>query len=252
MYVTRKRRGNSRYFVLFFVLMILLVSIFFIARSSLKKVDFFNIQTISIEGNNNLQTEFLVNLVSDLEGRNIIDVSAEEVKSKFSSIVRISDMKIKKKYPSELVVKIKERSGYLTIKTNDGECIPVDQDNVILDNTGFYVNENTPLVELDLSSKTLEVGTEFCNKDYLQIKEFHQLVETNNADLAKKVSEYFYEHGSIYFIESNSGSQVVLGEENIVKKLQYFSFFEQNKGLKPGSVIDMRFNDQIVCRTEKK
>ena len=252
MYVTRKRRGNSRYFVLFFVLIVLLVSVFFITRSSLKKVDFFNIATISIEGNNNLQTEFLANLVSDLEGRNIIDVSEDEVKGKFGSIVRIADMKIKKKYPSELIVKIKERTGYLTVKTSDGECVPVDRDNIVLDNTGFYINESTPLVELDLSSKSLEVGTEFCNKDYLQIKEFHQIIETNNSDLAKKVSEYFFAGGSIYFIESNSGSQVVLGEENIEKKLQYFSFFEQNKGLKPGSVVDMRFNDQIVCRTEKK
>ena len=68
--VIRKRRGNSRYVMLFIFLGVLLIALALTSYSFAKKMDFFNITKIEVVGNKNLDTEFLREIAKEYVGVN--------------------------------------------------------------------------------------------------------------------------------------------------------------------------------------
>jgi len=113
----RKKRGSSRYYILFIFLVILLGSSAFLIKILVRNLDFLQVKTILVTGNENLETEFLANIMKDFIGENLFEVSKEDVLPKYQNINRISDISLSRKFPDKLVLKVKEKYGYLYIKT---------------------------------------------------------------------------------------------------------------------------------------
>ena len=78
----KKRRGSSRYFVVFIFLIILLFGGFIGIKRLIQSIGYFNIEKIEVVGNNILETDFLLNLCNDLIGENLFSVSKKDILKK--------------------------------------------------------------------------------------------------------------------------------------------------------------------------
>lgn len=247
----RIRTGSSRYFVFFFLLLCFLVVIYFSLKGLLAKVDWFHIESITIEGNENLETEFLANLSHDFIGKNLYAVSRDDIMLKYHNIVRIKDIKIIKKFPDKIKLTIEERKGLFNLKTKEGIIFPVDKEKIVLDNDNFYANEILPVVCTELSAEDIKIGMKAEDPFLERVFNFYNQVLPEFPEFFQQVSEFFPKDNEIYIVEANIGYKIVFGDEEIIDKVRRFEFVEQNRTFEKGKVVDLRYPDQLVIRADE-
>ncbi|MCF7793772.1 MAG: FtsQ-type POTRA domain-containing protein [Candidatus Cloacimonetes bacterium] len=249
--MSRIKTGSSRYFVFFFLVLCLLVIIFFSIRGLLSKVDWFRIESISIEGNKNLETEFLSNLSLDFLDSNLYAVSKEDIMKKYSNIIRIKDIKIRKIFPNKIKIEIQERKGLFNIKTTEGSIFPIDKEKIILDNDNFYSDEVLPVICTELSNENIKTGNIAEDAFLDRVYDFYNNVVPEFPEFFQQVSEFFPKDNEIYIVEANTGYKIVFGDEEIIDKVKRYEFLEQNRTFEKGKVVDLRYKDQLVIRADE-
>ncbi len=249
--MSRKRTGSSRYFVIFLFAICLLIGIYLGIKNLMSRVNWFHIKDISIEGNENLEKQFLSNLSLDFVGSNLYAISKNDVKLKYENIVRIADLEIRKVFPNKIKIIIKERKGLFNIKTLEGDIFPVDKEMIVLDNDSIYPDEILPVVETQLSSNDLRFG-ETAEDTFLQrVYVFYRQVVPTFPDFIQNVSEFYPRENEIFIVEANIGYKIVFGEEEIIDKVRRYEFLEQNRKFEKDKIVDLRYPDQLVIRSEE-
>jgi len=204
-----------------------------------------------VTGNTNLEEEFLTGLAVEFIGSNLYSVPLKTIGYKYDNIVRIDRLRIRRVFPNKLKIVIQERIGCMYIKTTEGFLIPIDEQRTILDNRGFYLNEDLPIIHTDLRAKDLVVGEVLDNDLVVRIYNVHNYLVKSNID-ERIVSEYYTKNNDICLIDSKTGSSICLGRDNYSERLQKLAFILDNMGLEPRTFIDLRFADQVVIRSESK
>ncbi|MCD4650712.1 MAG: FtsQ-type POTRA domain-containing protein [Candidatus Cloacimonetes bacterium] len=245
----RKRRGNSRYFIFMLMAIVVLVILIYTGRKILSKFDFLDTKTIAISGNLNLPEDFLRELASGFYGRNIYSVSDDEIFAHYENIVRIKSIKVRRRLPHTICIKVEERRSHCLLKTTNGILIPMDNEHVILDNKGFYPFEDAPIISVNIDSGQLTTGSVFNDDETNHSLEMLSRIQEIDADFAQRISEFYHNNGQLHLVEVNSGSRILIGDGFLEEKLKRFAFFEQNQGLAQNSTVDLRFRNQIVCYT---
>ncbi len=248
----RKRTGSSRFYFYFILSIMVIFFACFGIRSLVTKMSFFNISEIKVYGNYNLETEFLSNMSKDFLGKNIYLVSKEDVLKKYENIIRIEDVKVSRIFPNKLKIKIIEKIGVYFIKTSEGKFFPIDDKRTILDNDNFYLKEMVPIIETNIPASKITFGSEIENEFVERVFELCTIIETEDPDFINNISEFYCAEDNIFMVEANTGYRIVFGEGNIKGKLNKFSFLEQNRTFNKGTIIDLRFQDQLVIRSEAK
>ena len=246
----KKRRGSSRYFFIFFFLLIILGSLAFGMRMLVTKVSFFNINKIEIAGNTTLETDYLSNLAGDFIGQNLYAVSRKDVMHKFNNIIRVRDINAVRVFPNKLKIKIKERRGIFSIITTGGELFPIDEEYVILDNDNFSLFTNNPMIHLESEDKNMLPGVQLQTEELSRIFDFYAEVRKIESNFFDKVSEIYVYEGDIHLIEKNKGYLVIFGDDNLEDQLKQFSFIEENRDFEVRSTVDLRFENQLIIRSE--
>jgi hypothetical protein len=248
--MSRKRTGNSRYFVAFFTILCLGVSIYWGIRQFFAKIDFFQIEEVIIEGNNQIETAFLQKLTDDYIGRNLYQVSIDEIRFRFDNLVRIENIELKKVIPSKLILKIEERKGVFNLKTTDGILYPMSRDFVILDNDKFYSTDILPIVNTSLRNEDMRVG-EKINDDFLnRVWNLYLTITSSYPGFFDQISEIYESENEIFLVEARIGYKIVFGDEDLVDKVKRYEFLEQNRSFEKGKIVDLRFKDQLVIRSD--
>jgi len=246
----KKKSGSSRYFVL----LIFLFSILFFGVQGLNRLfrnlDYFNIEKIEIVGNQILETDFLLNISLDLMGKNILSVSKREITAKYENISRIKRMRIKKILPRKLLIKFEERNAIFLVKTLSGQLFPVDGEGVYLDNLNFDIREVLPIVNTQLRSENVISGTSSEDNFLLEVIDLHYEIRNTDNDFFEKISEIYENNGEICLIEMENGFQIILGKGNIADKINRYNFVEQNRKFEKNSIVDLRFKDKLIVRSE--
>ena len=248
----RVRTGSSRYFVYFIISIGLVAALYFGVRTLLTKVSWFQIETIRISGNENLETEFLTNLSLDFIGSNLYDTSRRDILQKYENIVRIKDITLTRIFPNQIRLNICERKGLFFLRTREGEIFPIDEDRIVLDNDVFYAEENLPLLDTDIPSSTLGFGRKVEDEALNRFFDFYYEVTGDFPDFWKNISELYLANGEIYLVEANTGYRIVLGEDNLKDKIKRFRFLEQNRSFEKGKIVDLRYKDQVVIRSDEE
>ncbi|MCD4797370.1 MAG: FtsQ-type POTRA domain-containing protein [Candidatus Cloacimonetes bacterium] len=248
----RKRTGSSRFYFYFILSILVIFFASFGIRSLVTKMSFFNISDIKVYGNYNLETEFLSNISKDLLGKNIYLVSKKDVLKKYENIIRIKDVKVSRLFPNKLKIKIIEKIGLFFIKTSDGKFFPIDEKRTVLDNDNFYLKEILPIIETDIPTSKITFGSEIENEFVERVFELSKIIKAENTDFINNISEFYCAEDDIFMVEANTGYRIVFGVENIEGKLKKYSFLEQNRTFKKETIIDLRFQDQLVIRSEAK
>jgi len=248
----KKKRGSSRYFVLFIFLLLAIYFAFLGMKKIFMKMDFFNIEKIEISGNRILEEDFLMNISLDLIGQNLLMTSKREVYSKYENIARIKEIRIRKKLPAKLVIKIEERNAILQIKTDSGELFPIDGEGIFLDNENFDIREILPIVNTQIKAENIVFGTGSEDEFLHQIITLYHEIRKADNDFFNSISQIYKDDDEIYFIEVENGFRIILGESNIPEKIKRYNFVEKNRKFEKNSIIDLRFNDKLIIRSEDK
>ncbi len=243
------RTGSSRYIFYFFISITLIFGTYKAFHSILTKWDIFSIKTVKIDGNINLEREFLENISKEFLNKNLYSISEDEVLQKYENIIRIKDLSVAKIFPNKLHIEITEKSGKFLIKSIEGDIYTITKDYEILDDN-FNISEDLPVISTAISSDSIRIGDTIKNKRIDEIFSLANRIENINPEFAKNVSEYFFNDDVIYIVEVNTGYQIVLGENNLEQKLKRYDIIEQNRTFQRSSIIDLRYEDQLVIRTE--
>ncbi len=243
----RKRRGNSRYIATYLSIAILIPIMISIAYIIASRVEYFTITRIEIVGNQNLNSSFLEEMSSGFIGMNLFSVSEKNISLKYENIVRVKNTKIKRILPDKLRIIVNERTGHFYIKTVEGYLIPIDKGMVVLDNNGFYLSEDLPIIDTDLSVNALTTGTVLENDFIVEVYQIHSIIEESLID-SKFISEYYRLNSDLYIIEARTGSRICIGSKNYEERLTKLEFVWRNIGIETHQEIDLRFDNQVVLR----
>lgn len=249
--MNRKRSGSSRYFFFFIVLVALLYGGYTGLNSLFKKLDLFKVKSVIVNGNENLETEYLQNICNGFLGSNLYSISKRDVLKKYENIVRIDQIRVSRIFPNKLKIKIDEKKGVFHIITESGEIFPIDKNRVVLDNVNFYENEILPVIGTSISDDGVEIGQKINDPLIERIFSLKKSFNKVDPEFIKSVSEFYLKKGNLIFVNANVGYKVVLGDDEVESKLKRLIFLEQNRTFEKGSIIDLRFKDQFVVRSEE-
>lgn len=244
----RKRRGHSRYIVFFVLIIIALAGISWGSYAGLRQAAWLNIREVRIVGNKYLSAQILQSLVHKYYGNNLVDLSSATVAADLKKLKRIERVQITRLFPSTLKIKITEREGFLYIKSQDGELFPIDKNKMIIEHASYPILEDLPIVHTTFRSNQLLVGRRIGDPFVLKVVALHQKIATQRPEFVKNVSEYYQADGLVYLLEAEHGARIILGHENINDQLRRFEFVLENGDIAKSSVLDLRFNNQVVVK----
>lgn len=248
--MSRKRRGNSRYYLLFFSIVIAILLSGKGLALLLNRVDIFKINRIEITGNVNLEKEFLQKLVSDFYGQNLYAISRQDVMERYANIVRIQDTKVHRSFPDKLKIEITESLGKYLVKTTNGNLIAVDDKLSILDSDNFYKYDILPILHTSLSADSLQIGSTISNPEFLHMAELFCNLEKSGIEFTSNISEMYVEDKEVVIVAASTGHKILFGQGDYADKLERYMFLESNNGFDSESIIDLRFKDRLVVKSE--
>ena len=246
----RKKTGSSRYFFYFILSTGIIIAGYYGLKNLITKMDMFYINKIEISGNINLETEFLQNLSRDFLGQNLYAVSKKDVLQKYENIVRIDDIKVIKVFPDELRIKVEEKKGIFYLKSKEGELFPIDGNRIVLDNKNFYEDEIIPVIETDIPADNFLFGKKIENDFMERVFTFYDRLIKTAPEFSNHISEFYEDDGDIVMVEPNIGYRIIFGDDEIEDKLKRYVFLEQNRTFEKGTIVDLRFKNQLVIRSE--
>ena len=250
--MVKKKTGSSRYFFYFIFSTGIIIIAYFGVKSLIIKMDMFYISKIEISGNTNLETEFLQNLSRDFLGQNLYAISKKNVLQKYENIVRIDDIKVTKVFPDELRIMVKEKKGIFYLKSKEGELFPIDRNRIVLDNKNFYEHEIIPVIETNIPSDIFLFGEKIENDFVERVFTFYDRLIKTNPEFSNHISEFYKDDDDIIMVETNIGYRIIFGDDEVEEKLKRYVFLEQNRSFEKGTIVDLRFKDQLVIRSEDK
>ena len=247
----KKRSGSSRYFLFFIVLIILIYGTYIGINNLFTKLDIFKVESIVINGNENLETDFLKNICNDFINMNLYSISKKDVLKKYENIVRIEDIKVSRIFPNKLKIEISERKGKFFFRTESGNIFPIDKNRIILDNANFYENEVLPIIGTKIPDSEIIIGQKIENILIERIFSLREIFAKVDPDFINSISEFYLKDKNLIFVNADIGYRIVLGDNEIEEKLRKLIFLEQNRIFEKGTTIDLRFKDQLVVRSEE-
>ncbi len=248
--IVKKKTGSSRYFFYFIFSSGIIVASYFGVKSLIIKMDMFYINKIEISGNINLESEFLQNLSRDFLGQNLYAVSKKDVLQKYENILRIDDIKVIKIFPDELRIMVKEKKGIFYLKSKEGEIFPIDRNRIVLDNKNFYEHEIIPVIETDIPSSDFLFGEKIENDFVERVFTFYDRLIKTDPEFSNHISEFYENDGDIVMVETSVGYRIIFGDDEVEEKLKRYVFLEQNRTFEKGTIVDLRFKNQLVIRSE--
>jgi len=249
---SRKRRGNSRYYLFFFVSIIFIVLIGFAAWYALTHMNIFTLEKVTVAGNTSIPDSLVIKITKPYIGTNLISIRSSEVKAKLSSISRIKEVKLRKKLMHTLHLQITERKGLIYIKSVEGDLYPIDADCVVLASCSPIYMEDLPIYDSYLTNSQLQSGKKLKNAKLSRILEIHQLIAIDAPDFLANVSEYYFIDNTVNIIDAKHGTRIIPSDDDLAKQLSRYQFVQDNGNINKRSVVDLRFKNQVVVKAGNK
>lgn len=246
----RKRRGNSRFIVFFFLITIVMSALSWFTYSQLCKAEWLKIEKITVQNNENVSTSTIQNLLQGFIGDNLVELSSKDVKSQLLKLKRIEGVRITRIYPNTLKVKITERKGFLYVKSLEGDLFPVDNKGMVMEYAVFPSKEDLPIVHTQIPDRMLTVGRVLNDSFIKRVIKLQNQIQTEKPEFLKSVSEYYLDNKSIVIIDAHYGTRILINGENIKDQLRRYQFVQENSDIDRTSVLDLRFKNQVVVRAE--
>ena len=244
----RKRRGNSRYFMFFLLILIGLAALGFTGFELLSRMDLLNIRKIEISGNSAVADSLIRAELKPYLGRNLLRVDKKEVSRRVAGFARVKEARVRRKLFSTLQLRITERKASLYVKSLEGELFPIDSEGVVLENFGSVYTENLPLVGLLFPNSEFEGGKKLKSPSLDKILATHTRILKEAPDFAQNVSEYYTLDNLVYIVDIRGGERIIPSEKNLAQQLSRYEFVRNNGNIAPSSILDLRLDNQVVVK----
>jgi len=193
----RKRKRAIRRIVFF---SIIIISIFIVL---LLKLPYFNINKISVIGNNNITSKEIIELSDICIGNNIFYVNSKKSEKNLLKNPYILSAKVEKKLPNKIVLNITERKAKLYV-LNEGYYYIVDENSIVLEKKKNIDNQNLKRL-LGANTDEIIVGKVLSFDDQNKIEIIKTLTNIiNSSTIAKNIR--MIDVSDIYDIKAYMGN----------------------------------------------
>ena len=231
-----------------------LCTMIFLAVQWAKFNDVFMIKNVEINGVQYFDDSSLASYKNDIKGNHIMFFDLKSYKDQIESVAYVKDCKISRTFPETINIVIYEREPLAIINSTDlimldvdGICLPVEEYGTIslpiLSN--FKTNE-----ELYPSGEKTKSSNVIKSIDVIKYS------KRNFNRLYEDISEFVFNDSNEYeIILKNGKTKILLGSNNILKKIDYLKAFDNalpaDKDFNIYKYIDLRYKDQIVVRERR-
>lgn len=221
----KRSRRKKRLMVLLILIVVIIIVAYLLTSPS------FDIQKVTITGNEQLTQEKIMEMAELKIGDNIFSKLGIVIKVKLKRNGYIQDAKIYKKYPNQIEIEITERKKQYQIKTENESYIYIDEQGYVLECAkeklelptiiGMEITENEVGTQKRLNEKDLNKM-----ENVLQIREQCKRIGINDS-----VTQIQVEDEYILSLE-NEGITINLGDgSNLKNRMDYVeALLKQEEG----------------------
>jgi cell division protein FtsQ len=213
------------------------------------------VKRVTIEGNRIVETAEITQLIKVPKNTQLQDVDLMAVRRDILSHHFIKDAVVERDLPATLKVTIKERVPLAIINTT--EILYLDEDGVVLPHSMSKQLFDLPVLTGMPEGISLTPGTLIKHPD---IQEALQILATSrlvNKELYHMISEVRLRNGGdIVLYAAEWGVPIIFGRGEIANKLvrleSFWNSAVRERGFDNLQYVDLRFDDQVVVRWNKK
>ena len=212
------------------ILIFIFLSTYSLDSIQKKKISFFLIKKINVEGLLNVNSHELESALEKLYGKNLIFLNREkfnEIGSKFSFI---KEIKIKKIYPSTLNITVKENKPLGILIEKDKKILLLENGNEILD------------FKLNTEKNLLLVKGEGARKKF---HKFYEILETTNFKI-ELIQELNHFDVNRWDIVLKNGKVVRLPTDRFKRSIEKFISIYDKDNFSNFKIFDFRINGQLI------
>ncbi|MCB5265445.1 MAG: FtsQ-type POTRA domain-containing protein [Candidatus Cloacimonetes bacterium] len=248
----RKRRGNSRYYLFFTLSLAGVIALVIGAWYALRHLPFLELQRIEISGNTAIPDSLISRFCEDQIGQNLFTVPVKEIKQDILKISRVKELKIRRQVLSTLKISIKEREGILYVKSQEGRLHPIDSEGIIMERYTPHYREDIPIYSSYYKDAQLKPGSQLTKRDISRILALHLKIMQQAPEFLAIISEYYMIDDTINIVDARYGTRIIPSEDDIAAQLKRYQFVQDNGNINRRSVVDLRFENQVVVKAGDK
>lgn len=245
---TRKRRGNSRYYLFFLVSLLLISGFGYGLWYALTHVNFFATQHLVINGNTAIPDSLIQKVITPYMGSNLLAIPSSQLRGRLLKFSRVADVKIRKKLLHTLQLDITERKGMLYVKSFEGNLFPVDSHGIIMAQYSPIYTEDLPIFSTYFSSASLKPGIKLQKPALKRILALHQRIAKEAPGFLPYISEYYLIDNTVNIVDARHGTRIIPSEADLARQLKRYLFVQENGNINRRGVVDLRYKNQVVVK----
>jgi hypothetical protein len=179
-------------------------------------------------------------------GESIFDIDLIDLESRYHTNSRIKNITINKVYPNKIVVNIEERKGMFFLLDDSGLFHPICENQFVLDKADWYIDEDLPLLNLRIPREKIKLGQKIDDPRIDYVYDVFQTIITQDSRMLTDISELYFKNDALNIIDIKSGCRVILSNVNVDQQIERYLFLRDNQGFQRNSIIDLRFDGQVV------
>jgi cell division protein FtsQ len=209
---------------------------------------------VRIEGNAVVQADDIRTRAAVQPGVRLFDLDLAAVEKRVKGNAFIKTVRVNREVPDLVVITVEERVPLAAVA--DGSLKYIDDEGVVLPYVRSERMIDLPLLTGVTPAKELVPGATITDPvldEMLTIVRTSQLV---GDDLYRNISEIHNADTGFILFTSDCGTPVVFGRGDIARKLVtmdgFWKHVVQPVGARMVQSIDVRFDDQVICRWKKE
>lgn len=234
----KRKRRKSKLILMMIILVVGGISAYLLTSPS------FNIQQISIKGNEQVSNQKINELAEIKIGDNIFAKIGIVMKVKLKQNGCIEDVQINKIYPNKVEIEIKERKKQFQIKTETEKYVYIDEQGYIVE-SGADKLEIPTIIGMDITEKDVGTIKRLNEKDLNKMENILQIREQfKSIEKADKITQIQVEDEYIVSLE-NDGITINLGDSTNLKNRMYYvsGILKQEEGNRGTIYVNGNLNE---------
>lgn len=203
-----------------------------------------NVESITVEGNSRFTEQEIINLSGLYTGRNLFLYDLGEAKANIEKDPYVECLSVKRVFPKELHISVREREEYAAISASGGLYCVIDREGFVLD-VGRRENLDGLVPVYGLASMGFTTGT-YIDMDKTKLRPYvlMELLDAIGDRIGRIVSIDISNSASIR-IDTSEGAVVMFGDSVLIpEKVEYMfrALDRADKDKLPGTVIYVNSN----------
>ena len=210
----------------------------------------FELGELSISGENFLAKSEYNEIIGSIDVKSIKDFDIEDLSERLELNPFVKAVRISKHYPSTIKIEIVEREPIAII--NNKVQLMIDDNAIVLPNNTTIENSLIPVLSgFNPATDLYPLGQITYSIKVKEAIEILAYIKNNYSDFYDEISELTINKDDEYeIILSEEPTRVILGKNNISKKIKILKNFDKALGqrqLTSYRLLDMRYSKQLIA-----